>query len=203
LLLRSCTCGHKRSLETLTLLPVAVAGYLIGSVPMGVILSRVFGWDDPRTYGSGHTGAMNVSRRAGRAGLIMVLIADLLKGATATLIAPLISNSEWAITVAGIMGVVGHCYPVWVRFNGGMGLATGEGAMLTQSWPLGLVAAALLGIIRFAIIKHTPRATVAAALLAIVAAALLNLPPPVFVMALGVCGFITVRHLMDWNRKYE
>jgi len=189
--------------DYLTLLPVAIAGYLIGSIPTGVILARVFGWDDPRTYGSGHTGSLNVGRRAGRVALVAVLLIDLLKGVAAVLLAPLISASPWAVAVGGVMAVVGHCYPVWLRFKGGMGLATGLGAILSQNWLLGLIAAALLAILRFAVIKHTPRASIAAALLTIVAAALMALPLPVFVLVLGVCGFITARHMMDWNRKYN
>jgi acyl phosphate:glycerol-3-phosphate acyltransferase len=132
-----------------------------------------------------------------------VLLVDMLKGAAAVILAPFLSASPWAVGAAGVMAVVGHCYPVWLRFMGGMGLATGLGAILVAYWPLGLIAAALLGVIRFAIIKHTPRASIAAALLTIVAAALMNLPMPTFVMVVGVCGFIIARHIVDWNRKYE
>src|SRR5574337_843168 len=116
-------------MDFLSLLPVAVSGYLLGSIPMGVILARVFGWDDPRHYGSGHTGAMNVSRRAGRSALVIVLLADLLKGALAVLLAQFMTIDPWAVTIAGIMAVLGHCWPVWLNFRGGMGLATGMGAV--------------------------------------------------------------------------
>ncbi len=190
-------------METLTLLPVAAAGYLIGSIPMGVILARLFGWDDPRTYGSGHTGALNVSRRAGRVALVAVLVADFLKGAAAALLAPLISTSPWAVTVGGFMAVIGHCYPVWLRFQGGMGLAAGMGAIATQQWVLVVIAAALLGIIRFLIVKHTPRATVVASLILVPVAWLLRPSLPVFVLTAGVSLFIAARHTTDWDRKYE
>ena len=189
-------------MEYLSLLPVAMAAYLIGSIPMGVLLAKVFGWPDPRTHGSGHTGAMNVSRKGGRVALAVVLIADWLKGSAAALAAPLISSSVWAIPVAGVMVIVGHCYPVWLKFNGGMGLAAGMGAVMTQSWLMVVLATATLGIMRFFIIKHTPRATIIAALCLPVYALLLQLPLPLFVMVTGVSVFIALRHIVDWNREY-
>lgn len=189
-------------MELLSLIPVAMAAYLIGSIPMGVVLARVFGWPDPRTHGSGHIGAMNVSRKAGRAALVVVLIADMLKGAAAALIAPLLSTSEWAVPVAAIMAVVGHCYPVWLRFKGGMGLAAGMGAVITQSWLMVILATVTLGIVRFLIIKHTPRATIIAALCLPIYALILQLPLPLLVMVTGVSVFIALRHTVDWNRQY-
>lgn len=187
----------------LDLLPVAVAGYLLGSIPMGVILARIFGWDDPRHYGSGHTGAMNVSRRAGKPALVIVLLADLLKGAMAVLLAQSMSANPWAVTIAGIMAVLGHCWPVWLNFRGGMGLATGMGAVVVVAWPVGLIAAALLALLRFVVVKHTPRATVIAALLSTPLGFLLGYSLPVALLAALACIVIAYRHTSDWNRKYD
>jgi glycerol-3-phosphate acyltransferase PlsY len=190
-------------LDALGLLPVGLAAYLIGSIPMGVLLSRLFGWDDPRTHGSRHTGAMNVSRRAGQAALVLVLVADVLKGLAAVLLAPLLSANPWAIPVAGLAAVVGHCWPIWLRFQGGMGLATGMGAVIIYAWPAVFFAGVALAIIRFLIVKHTPRAVIVAALLIPPAAWFMRLPLPVFVLTAGIALLVAARHTIDWNRKYE
>src|SRR5512143_139942 len=120
--------------DILNAILVAAIAYLLGSIPMGVLLARLFGWDDPRTHGSQHTGAMNVSRRAGKAALVIVLLADFLKGVAAVLIAPLVWGSPAAVPLAGVAAVTGHCWPVWLGFKGGMGLATGMGAVAVYAW---------------------------------------------------------------------
>ncbi len=181
----------------------AAAAYLLGSIPMGVLLSRLFGWDDPRTHGSQHTGALNVSRRAGKVALAVVLLADFLKGLAAVLVAPLLWSSPWAVPLAGIAVVAGHCWPVWLRFEGGMGLASGMGAVAAYAWPAVLFAGAALAIIRFVILKHTPRAVIAAALLTLPAAWLMRFELPVFALVASVVLLIAARHTIDWDRKYE
>jgi glycerol-3-phosphate acyltransferase PlsY len=189
--------------EVLNLILVGIAGYLLGSIPMGVLLSRLFGWADPRTYGSGHTGALNVSRRAGKVGLAVVMLADVVKGLAAVLIAPVISANPWAIPMAGSLAVAGHCWPVWLRFRGGMGLMTGMGAVVAYAWPVVVFAVATVAIMRFVIIKHMPRSVIATTLLILPAAWLLHLGPPIFVLTAGVALLIAARHTIDWNRKYE
>jgi acyl phosphate:glycerol-3-phosphate acyltransferase len=189
--------------DTPILIAVASLGYLLGSVPMGVLLSRLFGWDDPRTHGSGHTGAMNVSRRGGKVALVVVLIADTLKGLAAVSIASLISANPWAVPLAGIAAVAGHCWPVWLHFRGGMGLATGMGAVVIYAWVAVLFAGVGLAIIRFLIVKHTPRAVIVAALLVVPAAWLMRLSPPIFVLTAGIAMLIAARHTVDWGRKYD
>jgi glycerol-3-phosphate acyltransferase PlsY len=189
--------------DLLTLIPVAVSGYLLGSIPMGVILARLFRWDDPRHHGSGHTGAMNVSRRAGKWGLVIVLLADLAKGVGAVWLAPRLSDNPWAITVAGIMAVVGHCWPVWLQFKGGMGLATGMGAVGFVAPLMVLIAAVLLAFLRFIVIKHTPRAVVIASLAVVPVAYVMKYPSPVVMLTTFVCIVIAYRHTTDWNRVYN
>lgn len=184
------------------ILATAVA-YLLGSIPMGVLLARLFGWDDPRTHGSQHTGAMNVSRRAGKAALVIVLLADFLKGAAAVLVAPLIWGNSAAVPVAAVAAVAGHCWPIWLRFKGGMGLATGMGSVAVYAWPALLFAGVTLALLRFVIVKHTPRAVIFAALLSIPAAWLMRFPLPVFVLVACVCLLVAARHTIDWNREYE
>ena len=97
------------------LLPAALLGYLIGSIPTGVLLARIFGWPDPREHGSGHTGGLNSLRGGGPAAGVIVMLADIAKGAAAVLLAKAAFPHPYAITVAGIFAVVGHNWPIWLR----------------------------------------------------------------------------------------
>lgn len=114
-------------------------GYLIGSIPFGVLLTRMAGAGDLRQIGSGNIGATNVLR-TGRKGLAAAtLILDLLKGAVAVWIAYAVSPDD--APLAGAAAVLGHLYPLWLRFRGGKGVATLMGVVTALSWPLGLVYA--------------------------------------------------------------
>ena len=129
---------------------VVVLGYLLGSVPFGVILTRLSGAGDLRTIGSGNIGATNVLR-TGRKGLAAAtLVLDAAKGAAAVLIAEAV-HPGWGI-LAAAAAFLGHLYPVWLRFRGGKGVATLLGIALALYWPIGLVFAvvwlALLAIVR-------------------------------------------------------
>jgi acyl phosphate:glycerol-3-phosphate acyltransferase len=121
-------------------------GYLLGSIPFGLILTRLTGAGDLRAIGSGNIGATNVLR-TGRKGLAAAtLLLDMAKGMVAVLIA-----WRWfpdAAGVAGIGALLGHCFPVWLRFRGGKGVATLMGVALGLAWPLGLAyAATWLGLL--------------------------------------------------------
>ena len=129
---------------------VLLLGYLLGSIPFGLILTRAFGAGDLRQIGSGNIGATNVLR-TGRKGLAAAtLILDALKGYAAVAIAEAIAPGTGVI--AGAAAFVGHLYPVWLRFRGGKGVATLLGVALALHWPVGLIYAAvwlgLLGALR-------------------------------------------------------
>ncbi|BBD97277.1 acyl-phosphate glycerol 3-phosphate acyltransferase [Sphingobium amiense] len=120
---------------------VLILGYLLGSIPFGILLTRIGGAGDLRQIGSGNIGATNVLR-TGRKGLAAAtLLLDLLKGAAAVLI------GAWLIDgggpMAGAMAFIGHCYPVWLRFAGGKGVATMMGVVSALHWPAGIVFAAV------------------------------------------------------------
>lgn len=189
--------------DLIGVLACVVVGYGVGSIPSGVLLAWLCGWPDPRNHGSGHTGALNVSRGAGKGALMLVLLFDAAKGLAAVLIAPLMWASPWAVTAAGLAAVIGHNWPVWLRFRGGMGLATGIGAVILLAWPVVLVAAISLAIIRFLIIRHSPRATIAASFTIPVALWLLHSPPPIFWLGTGIAALAIIRHASDWNRQYN
>ena len=122
------------------LLAGAMGGYLIGSIPFGLVLTRAFGLGDIRQIGSGNIGATNVLR-TGRKGLaVATLLLDSGKGAFVVL--ALASMNETAALIAGTAAVIGHNFPVWLKFRGGKGVATTLGMLLTASWPVGLAACA-------------------------------------------------------------
>ncbi len=118
---------------------VFVAAYLLGSVPFGLLLTRASGAGDLRAIGSGNIGATNVLR-TGRKGLAAAtLLLDLAKGAAAVLLARALFPGTEAL--AAFAAVIGHCFPVWLRFNGGKGVATTMGVALGLAWPIGVVYA--------------------------------------------------------------
>ncbi len=144
-------------------------GYLLGSVPFGILLTRAAGAGDLRQIGSGNIGATNVLR-TGRKGLAAAtLILDLLKGAAAVLIVSALFPGQ--AIIAAIGAFIGHCYPVWLRFRGGKGVATLMGVVVALHWPSGLVYAAVwLGLL--AGLRISAVAGMAAAISAPLAAAL-------------------------------
>jgi len=130
---------------------VAVAAYLLGSVPFGVVVARAFGLGDLRTIGSGNIGATNVLRTGNRLAAALTLLGDAGKGGTAVLVARA-TLGEDAAQLAGLAAFLGHLYPVFLGFRGGKGVATFLGVLLALSWPVGAAAcatwAAVAGVAR-------------------------------------------------------
>jgi glycerol-3-phosphate acyltransferase PlsY len=115
----------------------AVIGYLLGSIPFGMVLARVMGLGNLRDVGSGNIGATNVLRTGSKKAAAMTLILDGAKGAVAVLLARALAGED-AAQLAGLMAFIGHCYPVWLKFKGGKGVATFLGLMLALAWPVGI-----------------------------------------------------------------
>ena len=127
--------------DSIAFLIALVGGYLIGSVPFGLLLTKAAGLGDIRQVGSGNIGATNVLR-TGRKGLAAAtLILDGLKGAVAVLLARYFLGDQ--DVVAGTAAVLGHLFPVWLGFRGGKGVATGLGVLLAAAWPVGLACCAV------------------------------------------------------------
>jgi len=116
-----------------------VAGYLLGSVPFGLVLTRLAGLGDIRQIGSGNIGATNVLRTGHKGLALATLLLDGGKGAIAALLA-LWLGGEQAMLLAGFAAVLGHNFPVWLGFKGGKGVATTVGTLVAVSWPVGLAA---------------------------------------------------------------
>ncbi|MFL9839739.1 glycerol-3-phosphate 1-O-acyltransferase PlsY [Sphingomonas sp. ST-64] len=148
-----------------------VFGYLLGSIPFGVLLTRIAGAGDLRQIGSGNIGATNVLR-TGRKGLAAAtLLLDLLKGAAAVWIAETLWPGTGVLAAAGAF--IGHCYPVWLGFRGGKGVATLMGIVLALHWPCGVVFAIVwLGLL--ATVRISSVAGMTAAISAPVSAALMD-----------------------------
>jgi glycerol-3-phosphate acyltransferase PlsY len=122
-------------------LVAAVIGYILGSIPFGLLVTRMAGLGDVRSIGSGNIGATNVLRTGRRGLAAATLLGDALKGTAAVLIGGLISPA--GALIGGFCAFVGHIFPVWLRFKGGKGVATYLGVLLGVFWPVMLIFAAI------------------------------------------------------------
>jgi glycerol-3-phosphate acyltransferase PlsY len=176
----------------LELLSFGTAGfaYLLGSIPFGLILTKLAGLDI-RQVGSGNIGATNVLR-SGRRGLAAgTLVLDAAKGALAASLVGWIWGPVW-MPLAAIAAVVGHCFPVWLGFRGGKGVATGLGVLIALDWRLGLAACAVWLAV-FAASRISSASALAAFAMAPLLAVVL-LPPNWFVGPLAIAVLIWARH---------
>lgn len=147
-----------RRTELRPALAIAIS-YLLGSIPFGYLIVRLTQGADVRETGSGGTGATNVSRRAGKAAGVVTLVLDGMKGTAAVLIARFIfeygwasqSANEWWIAMAAVAVILGHMFPIWLRFRGGKGVATGVGVFMV----LAPLAVAVSAIVFFLIVWRT------------------------------------------------
>lgn len=154
------------------LILAAALGYLLGSVPFGVLVTRAMGLGDLRKIGSGNIGATNVLRTGNKGAAFATLLLDGGKGALAVMIARCLL-AEDAAQLAGLAAFVGHLFPVWLGFKGGKGVATFLGTLLALAWPAGLAACATWAVVALVTRISSLSALVAAAL-AVVWAALLG-----------------------------
>jgi glycerol-3-phosphate acyltransferase PlsY len=122
---------------------LVAAAYLLGSFSSAIMLSRLMGFADPRSQGSRNPGATNVLRIAGKKAAALTLFGDLLKGLLPVLLARFLFDSDLIVAGVGFAAFVGHCYPLWYRFEGGKGVATAIGFLLGFDWMLGLIVVAI------------------------------------------------------------
>jgi glycerol-3-phosphate acyltransferase PlsY len=173
----------------------AVAGgYLLGSIPFGFVLTRLAGHGDIRSIGSGNIGATNVLRTGDKGLALATLLLDSVKGAVAALIAQALGGSEVLVMVAGFAAVIGHNFPVWLKFKGGKGVATTVGFVLVIAPWTGL-----LGIATWVLVAAVFRISSLAALVALALA-------PVYAFALGYRQesiAILLLSILGWVRHRE
>jgi acyl phosphate:glycerol-3-phosphate acyltransferase len=147
---------------SLSLVGILLA-YFLGAIPFGVILAKLFGGRDVRKSGSGNIGATNVARVVGPLAGALTLIFDMAKGAGAVLLAEKLSNhSAGWMMIAGIAALAGHCFPVWLKFKGGKGVATATGVFLVLS-PLACLGAVILFLLVVIFWRYVSLGSVSAA----------------------------------------
>jgi glycerol-3-phosphate acyltransferase PlsY len=177
-----------------------VGGYLLGSIPFGVIATRLGGAADVRTIGSGSTGATNVLRTGRRDLAAITLIGDAGKGALAVLLAGWLLGSQTDAAIAGGAAFLGHCFPVWLKFRGGKGVATFYGTMFAIAWPAALLAGATW-LIMAAIFRYSSLAGLTAAALAPLYVFLTGQTPEAkLYMAAFMAVLIFIRHEANIRR---
>ena len=178
------------------LLAAGILGYLLGSIPFGLLLTRFAGHGDIRGIGSGNIGATNVLRAGGKGLAALTLALDLAKGTVAVMIA-----SGWgreaALVAAGCV-ILGHMFPIWLGFRGGKGGATGLGVLIALAWPVALIAA-LLWLATAVVFHYSSLAALVAAVLSAGLAPMLVDRMTAFVIA-GIALLIILRHHSNIRR---
>jgi glycerol-3-phosphate acyltransferase PlsY len=189
-----------------TLIAAAViGGYLLGSIPFGVIATRLGGAGDVRSIGSGNIGATNVLRTGRKDLALITLLGDGGKGAVAVLLAWLVTrnaSTEAQATLTSIAGgaaFLGHLFPVWLGFKGGKGVATFFGTLLAAAWPVGLIAGATW-LLMFAVFRISSLAALVAAILAPAYVLLVHRPTPLVLLAAVMAVLIYIRHIPNIRR---
>ena len=180
----------------LTLLAAGAVGYLLGSIPFGLLLTRLAGYGDIRRIGSGNIGATNVLRTGSKGAAALTLLLDLAKGSAAVVI-----GQEWgeqaALAAAGCV-IIGHMLPIWLGCHGGKGVATALGVVIALAWPVAL-GAALVWLVTALLLRYASLAALVAAVAAAALAPFLVDPPTAAVIA-GIALLIILRHHANIRR---
>ena len=186
------------AIDPILLALAVVGGYLLGSIPFGVIATRLGGAGDVRSIGSGNIGATNVLRTGRKDLALITLIGDGGKGALAVALACWMTRDAAVqrallAAIAGGAAFVGHLFPVWLKFKGGKGVATFFGTLLAAAWPAGLAAGATWLIVAF-LFRFSSLAALVAAALSPLFVVLLGWPAPYAWMAGFMAVLIYIRH---------
>jgi len=192
---------YSRSMTFLSLL-FPVLGYLSGSLSFSIWVTRYVKNVDVRDAGSGHATTTNTVRQAGFVWGALVLLLDLTKGFVPTYLALKFSNPIWIIALTAACAVIGHCWPLFAQFRGGMGLAAFGGSLLSINGFAFVIGLGLLLLLTITI-RHSARAAVFTGILVAPVFWLFNLRGNEIWVALA-CGIvIAIRFLIDWNRQYR
>jgi len=171
-----------------------LAAYLIGAVPVGFLVARAFGGTDIRRRGSGSIGATNVLRTLGRLPAVLTLLGDIAKGFCAVALpSALVQGDERGVAAATVLAVVGNCWPVFLQFRGGKGVATGLGAFLALM-PWAILPAAIVFLVVVGVWRYVSLGSLLAACGVPLAALAIGYPTPSILAALVVVGIIAARH---------
>lgn len=188
--------------EMFLALGIIVFGYFSGSMTFALWVTRLKIGVDVRDAGSYHATTTNTIRQAGWAAGVIVFGLDIAKGYIPTYFAVQYSSYEWAIPLAAMAAVAGHCWPLFSGFRGGMGLATAGGSILAV-YPLGMLLGLGIVIALTLIIKHSARAGLATGALLAPTFWLAGERRVIIWLAAAVGMVIVTRFISDWNRKYR
>ena len=172
---------------------VILFAYLIGSIPFGIIISKIMGLGNLRNIGSGNIGATNVLRTGNKLAAILTLVFDLLKGAISVVITYYIFNDTTA-QIAALSSFLGHCFPIWLKFKGGKGVATFIGISLALYWPAGILIC-LTWVLTAFLSRVSSLSALISSLSSILWVWILGVPSAVFIM--------TVLTILIWYRHIE
>lgn len=183
-----------------TLLLWAMIAYIIGSIPFGLILTRVMGLGNLRDIGSGNIGATNVLRTGSKKAAALTLLLDGGKGVVVVLLARAYADAD-AAQIAAFAVMIGHCFPVWLKFRGGKGVATFLGLLYGLAWPIG-IAACLSWLVTALVFRFSSLAALIAAASTMVWAVVLG-EPQVFILCAFLTALIFWRHAGNIRRLVD
>ena len=190
-------------METIINTPVfAALGYLLGSVPFAVIISRLFGLADPRTFGSGNPGATNVLRSGNKAAALLTLVGDAFKGWLAMWLAGRLGGDSLAIALAGFAAFVGHVFPVFLKFKGGKGVATAVGVLAGFNGWLALSCAGVWLLVAL-VTRYSSLAALIAAVSAPLLAAWFGVGNEALIAVAAMSAMLIQRHRDNIQRLLE
>jgi acyl phosphate:glycerol-3-phosphate acyltransferase len=182
-----------------TLFVYLILGYLIGSLPFAVIVSKLFGLADPRSFGSGNPGATNVLRTGNKAAAALTLLGDASKGWLAMWLVSKVSPGETAVALTGLAAFLGHLYPVFLKFKGGKGVATAIGVLIGLDGWLALAAAAIW-LATAIVSRYSSLAAITAAAVAPTLALAWHSPGAVALVVALMCLLLIWRHRSNLGR---
>jgi glycerol-3-phosphate acyltransferase PlsY len=171
----------------------ALGGYLAGSIPFAVLVSRIMALPDPRTYGSKNIGATNVLRSGNRIAALLTLMGDAMKGWAAVLAAALLGATQDLLAIVGFAAFIGHVFPVWLRFRGGKGVATAAGVLIAFDWRMGLTVL-IVWVAVAAATRYSSLAAIIAAFCAPAAAWYFFGAGPIFAAVVAMGVVLIARH---------
>jgi len=183
----------------MSVLLLLVAAYLLGSIPFALVSSRLFGLQDPRSYGSGNPGATNVLRSGNKAAAAVTLIGDCVKGWVAVSIALKLGFTAPEAALAGFAAFLGHVFTVFLRFNGGKGVATALGVLAGIDWRIALACLAAWLLIAAAS-RYSSAGSLGAAIVSPIAGYLLLGANPVIAVLLAMSAVLIWRHAANIQR---
>jgi acyl phosphate:glycerol-3-phosphate acyltransferase len=189
-------------MNILPALDFCLLAYLVGSLTPSIWITRLVKGVDVRDSGSGHATTTNTVRQIGFGWGALVLLLDIAKGFIPTWLAITYAPADWIIPLTAASAVLGHCWPVFAGFRGGMGLATAGGAIMAASW-LGFVLGLGLLVLLTLIIRHSARASVVMGVLLAPVLYLIGLRGDVIWISIAIGIVIAIRFLIDWNRQYR